>query len=98
MALRTGRLHLESIEQPVLQTGATLKGNLIWRRDAQGRQQLQIDHGSEAEQANLTLLPTWPPWYVDAARNQAGPIQFDLPEDIAYQLLAAPPLDEIDAC
>jgi superfamily II DNA or RNA helicase len=94
MALRTGRLHLESVDRPVLRAGPTLDTRLAWRRDAAGRQQLQI---AEDGDESLQLLPTWPPWYLSAARNQVGPVRLDLPEDIAFQLLAAPPLDELDA-
>ncbi len=94
MALRTGRLHLESIEQPLLHQGAALKANLVWRRNAEGRQQMQIEQCGDAE---LTLLPTWPAWYVNPECHEIGPVQVDLPDELARQLLAAPPLDEIDA-
>jgi len=94
MALRTGRLHLQSVDQPALRIGGTLDTQLVWRRDPQGRQQLQI---AEAGSGNLQLLPTWPPWYLNAAQSEAGPVRLDLPEEFAFQLLAAPPLDELDA-
>ncbi len=104
MALRTGRLHLDATEQPVLRSGEVLKAGLAWRRTHEGRQQLQIEQhtlgtvaGASLDAAALTLLPTWPAWYVNPARNEIGPVQVDLPEELARQLLAAPPLDEIDA-
>lgn len=93
MALRTGRLHLDSLDGPLLQAGATLPASLAWRRNAEGRQQLQI---VQAE-AELRLLPTWPAWYVDADAAEVGAVSLALPEELARQLLAAPPLDEIDA-
>ncbi|MDD5175839.1 MAG: DEAD/DEAH box helicase [Sterolibacterium sp.] len=92
MVLRTGRLHLENIEQPALQVGATLHAGIVWRRDATDRLQLCLD-----SEETLTLVPTRPLWYLNPARGEAGEVQFDLPEDIAIQLLAAPPLDEFDA-
>lgn len=96
MALRTGRLHLDSVDQPVLQPGETLPANLVWRRNAEGNQQLQIACCEEGAEA-LKLLPTWPPWYVHPQRREIGPISLDLPDELARRLLAAPPLDEIDA-
>ncbi|SMB21224.1 SNF2-related protein [Sterolibacterium denitrificans] len=99
MALRTGRLHLESLDQPGLQPGETLPANLVWRRNAEGHQQLQIacrEEGAEGTET-LKLLPTWPPWYVHPQRHEIGPVSLDLPDELARRLLAAPPLDEIDA-
>ncbi|MCX7171178.1 MAG: DEAD/DEAH box helicase [Proteobacteria bacterium] len=92
MALRTGRLHLENIDQPALSAGARFTAGLGWQAGADGRQRLRPD-SREA----LILLPTWPVWYVNPARGEAGEVQLDLPEDIVHQLLAAPPLDELDA-
>lgn len=96
MALRSGRLHLNSVDQPILQPGETLQASLAWRRNAEGHQQLQIACLDENADG-LTLLPTWPAWYVDAQHCKLGPISLDLPDELARRLLAAPPLDEIDA-
>lgn len=93
MALRSGRLHLDSLDGPLLHIGSTLSASLAWRRNADGLQQLQM---AQAE-GELQLLPTWPAWYVDAEAAEAGPVSLALPEELARQLLAAPPLDEIDA-
>ena len=104
MTLRTGRLYLENSDagigrlgiQPLpLRAGALRNAGLAWRRDEQGNQQLGLG-GNETLTA-LSLLPTWPHWYLDAARGEVGEVQLDLPGDIATQLLSAPPLDELDA-
>lgn len=92
MTLRTGRLHLGDVREPALRAGATLSAGLAWQRDEQGRQRPVLDRGD-----TLTLLPTQPLWYLDSARGEAGELLLDLPEDMALQLLAAPPLDELDA-
>jgi len=92
MALRTGRLHLENIDQPALKAGTPFSTGLVWQPAADGRQQLRLD-SKEA----LILLPVWPLWYVNPVRGEAGEVQLDLPEDIALQLLSAPPLDDLDA-
>ncbi|MEN9356955.1 MAG: hypothetical protein RL695_1126 [Pseudomonadota bacterium] len=99
MALRSGRLHLDRVESPALRQGETLQARLVWRRTGEGRQQLQIEQQSPGAEdtATLTLLPTWPAWYVRVASGELGQIQLNLPDELARRLLGAPPLDEIDA-
>ena len=92
MMLRTGRLYLENLSASPLSHGDRLESRLSWRRDASGLQQLSLDSGQ-----TLSLLPTSPLWYVDSTRNVMGEVRLDLPEEIATRLLAAPPLDELDA-
>lgn len=107
MVLRTGRLFLandaaghRSIQQPPLRAGPLRQAGLAWRRDEQGNQRLGLGEDQASPPAALNLLPTWPLWYLDAARGEVGEVQLvqpDLPGDIALQLLSAPPLDELDA-
>lgn len=92
MTLRTGRLHLDDTKQPALSIGDVLRAGLIWNRDDQGRQYLTLDHDERVH-----VLPTQPLWYLNAARLEAGELHNDVPDDLAAQLLAAPPLDELDA-
>ncbi len=92
MALRTGRLHWESIDHPPLKAASAIAGGLIWRPDADGKQALGLD-SSEM----LSLIPTWPLWYVNPVRSEAGEAHVDLPQDLVFPLLAAPPLDDLDA-
>ena len=53
MALRTGRLHLESIDQPALSAGVRFSAGLFWQAGADGRQQLRLN-----SQEAMILLPT----------------------------------------
>jgi hypothetical protein len=92
MAMRTGRLHLEDTELPALTAGAELSTGLRWQLGTDGKQRLGLDR-----QEALILLPTWPVWYLNPTHGQAGEVRLDLPAEIAHQLLAAPPLDELDA-
>ncbi len=105
MALRTGRLHLDSMEQPVLQQGAALKTRLVWQRNEEGRQVLciaPVQHQApqplpSLSADDLVLLPTWPAWAVNKATHKLCLVQFDLPDELVRRLLEVPPLDEIDA-
>ncbi|MEK7737629.1 MAG: DEAD/DEAH box helicase, partial [Pseudomonadota bacterium] len=106
MALRSGRLYLQDgsadpgrhdIQPPPLRAAAMLSCGLAWRRDGQGRQRLGLGGSQDSSASSLTLLPTWPLWYLDAERHEVGEVQLDLPLDIATQLILAPPLDELDA-
>ncbi|MCX7176643.1 MAG: DEAD/DEAH box helicase [Proteobacteria bacterium] len=92
MTLRTGRLHLEDVGQPALRAGEMVNAGLVWHRDDRGHQRLVLD-SDEA----MSLLPTQPLWYVNRVRHLAGELRLGLPEDMAVQLLSAPPLDELDA-
>jgi len=104
MTLRSGRLYLEDDNagfgrqgghQLPLRAAAAINTGLAWRRDEQGSQRLGLS--GDASRTALRLLPTWPLWYLDAERGEVGEVQLDLPEDIALQLVSAPPLDELDA-
>ena len=96
LALRTGRLHLDSLDRPVLHQGPGCRAVLVWQTQEDGRQKLRAQLPEDQGQVHV-LLPTWPVWYVNAAGQTIGPVEFDLPEDLVRRLLAAPPLDEIDA-
>ena len=54
MALRTGRLHLDSLDQPLLQPARTLPGTLRWQRNSEGQQQLQVQVICCAEDEAIT--------------------------------------------
>ena len=92
MTLRTGRLHLGDVREPALRAGDTHSAGLAWHRDEQGKQRPVLDSGD-----TLTLLPTQPLWYLNPVSGEAGELRLDLPQDMALLLLAAPPLDELDA-
>ena len=94
LALRTGRLHLNSVDQPVLQAAETLPARLAWQTAEDGLQQLKVVASGDE---NLILLPTWPAWYVRPQTFDMGQLHVNLPDELARQLLNAPALDEIDA-
>ncbi|MDP2793056.1 MAG: DEAD/DEAH box helicase [Sulfurisoma sp.] len=92
LAAHTGRLFADdNMEQP-LRLGASRAIELEWRRDAQGRQRLAFELP-----ASLTRLPTWPLAYFDPATAEVGELSSGLPDDVVHRIMAAPPLNEVDA-
>ncbi|MBF0281816.1 MAG: DEAD/DEAH box helicase [Zetaproteobacteria bacterium] len=59
-----------------------------WEQDEQGTQLLTLDTGA----ADVHLIPTSPPWYVDANKRECGRVDSGQPPEIAEILLNLPPL------
>lgn len=91
--IHTGRCHWQSKDAPALAPGEARDGTPAWRADAEGRQHL-ICQGSDGIDA---VLPLAPPWYVDAAHAQCGPLKTGLPDAFAERFFAAPALAPEDA-
>jgi len=92
LALRTGRLYLDGLVELPLASGAPRPLGLRWSHNTAGLQQLAFDLPS-----NLQMIPTVPPFYLDAAGRLVGELQSDLPDHLLQQLMQAPPLNEADA-
>ncbi|NJD35427.1 MAG: hypothetical protein FIA96_11450, partial [Betaproteobacteria bacterium] len=92
LALRTGRLYLDGLVELPLESGAPRPLNLSWTHNLAGLQQLAFDLP-----ASLQMIPTWPPFYLDAAARVVGELRSDLSPDLLQQLMTAPPLNEADA-
>ena len=92
LALRTGRLYLDGLVELPLASGAPRPLSLLWTHNTAGLQQLAFDLP-----ANLQMIPTSPPFYLDTAGRVVGELQSDLPDPLLQQLLQAPPLNEADA-
>ncbi|MEL6749803.1 MAG: DEAD/DEAH box helicase [Pseudomonadota bacterium] len=84
--IRSGRAHWESLEGAILNLGQPQPGQINWQLE---QQQAKI---TITEPAGLTLLPVAPPWYLDPQTWQAGPLQTELPANIAATLIQAPPI------
>jgi len=91
--LATGRCHWQSKDTPALAPGNPRGGAPAWRADDEGRQHV-ICADTEAVD---TVLPLGPPWYVDAAHAQCGPLKTGLPDALAETIFAAPVLAPEDA-
>jgi len=92
LALRTGRLYLDGLVELPLGTGAPRPLILQWSHNPSGLQQLAFDLP-----ANLQVIPTSPPFYLDTTARVVGELRSDLSEHLLRQLMQAPPLNEADA-
>jgi SNF2 family DNA or RNA helicase len=85
-ALATGRCHLADGESPRLSEGAPRSGQLRWAFSVEGSQHIVCDSSPPVQH----ILPLAPPWYVDVAQRQCGPLETGLPEHLAEALSGAP--------
>ncbi len=92
LALRTGRLYLDSLVELPLESGAPRPLKLSWAHNLAGLQQLAFDLPPA-----LQMIPTWPPFYLDTAAGMVGELQSDLSARLLQQMMTAPPLNEADA-
>ncbi|TRZ92749.1 MAG: hypothetical protein D4R84_11675 [Rhodocyclaceae bacterium] len=92
LALRTGRLYLDGLVELPLEPGAPKSLNLMWTHSPSGLQQLAFDLPG-----TLQMIPTWPPFYLDAGARVVGELQSDLSAHLLQQLMTVPPLNEADA-
>jgi superfamily II DNA or RNA helicase len=92
LAIETGRLHWESRSNPPLRERALSGSRLTWHTDPDGRQRLILH-----ERPAVTLLPSRPLWYVDAASGVAGPLDLGIDPELATLLASAPALTERQA-
>jgi len=90
--LATGRCHFSDIQHTALTLGAERRAHLGWEVGGDGRLRMAL-----SDLGGLECLPTEPPWYVDTARSEAGPLDLGLAPRQARRLLDAPPLRPIDA-
>ena len=92
LAVETGRLHWESRTNPPLRERALTGARLSWHTDPDGRQRLVL-----FDRPGVTLLPSRPLWYVDAASGVAGPLDLGIDPELATLLASAPALTERQA-
>jgi superfamily II DNA or RNA helicase len=80
----TGRCFLEQGAEP-LSLAAPRPGGVEWRKFGDGAQRLQV-----VAEGGLLILPTLPPWYIDARAGAVGRLDIDLPPEALYAVLTAP--------
>lgn len=90
--LATGRCRFREAGAAVLGKGERRQGRICWRRGEDGLLRPAAEAGAE-----LIVLPTDPPWYVDEAAALAGPLDLGMSSTQALSLLSSPPLRPLDA-
>jgi superfamily II DNA or RNA helicase len=91
--LATGRLLIAQPKRQPLSEGTPRTGHVLWQPDVYGRQQPRL----VAEPVANLILPIVPPWYVDFAHGQAGPLEVNAPPEVLGKLLTLPPLTPREA-
>ncbi len=86
--IATGRCHWRNKDTPPLSPGEPRVGTPAWHIDAEGRQRLVCLANPDVD----AVLPVNPPWFVDAARAQCGPLKTGLGDAFAEELFTAPEL------
>ncbi len=88
-----GRAHFGELATAALGAGAPRPGSPDWRVTADGRRVPGVRTDPPAE----VVLPLLPPWYVDTARGELGPIRLEVPAELVHRLLLLPPLTQVEA-
>jgi hypothetical protein len=91
--LATGRCHLRRFDSTPLKAGPArhARAEWDWRPDASQALVWSIEPPAEL------VLPLEPPWYVDGARGEAGPLDSGLPPALASALALAPHVPAAEA-
>lgn len=92
--VNSGRCRHGGSDGPLLRRGSPRAPTLRWRLHADsGQFGLRLD----TEPPATAVMPFTPPWYVDAARGEVGPVATALPRALSEELLVAPELDAATA-
>ena len=91
--LSSGRLHFATLATPPLSAGEARAGTPDWILTADGLRAPVLTVEPAAER----ILPLLPPWYVDTARAEAGPITLAVPAELVQRLLWLPPLTQAES-
>lgn len=88
----SGRAYFDAFDAP-LAAGAPRPGRPEWINTADGRRAPAV----RVTPAAAVVLPLLPPWYVDRATHETGPILLEAPAEQVVRLLWLPPLTPLEA-
>ena len=91
--LASGRLHLDSLANPVLGAGEARPGAPDWIVTTEGLRAPTIKLAPPADR----ILPLLPPWYVDTATASAGPVSLEIRAELVQRMLWLPPLTQAES-
>ena len=88
LVLATSRCRWRSLEGPVMALGVPRRGSIGWT---------MLDNGAQKPAVSVegagTAVCLIPPWYVDAEAAACGPLQIDVPPQVAAMLMHAPAVE-----
>ncbi len=84
--LATGRFHWNHSSSAPLHEGPPRPGRAVWRYTINGAQRATFESEPPAE----ALLPLAPPWYIEPASAECGPIEVGVSPTVAAWLADAP--------
>lgn len=90
--ISTGRCHFKDVNNPPLQLGEPIAGEISFVPLSDGRQAPRLQLAG-----NETILWSESPWYVNPHTSTAGLIEMPIPQKVANVILAAPLMNEKDA-
>ncbi len=88
LLIETGRCYWKSKDGPALRRGGLLEAELAWKADHRGNQRIVLEGVPE----EFVPLPVTPPWYLNTADGECGPLDTGLPDHVAELLAGAPEL------
>jgi len=93
--LATGRCHWRESgkKHRPLTLAAARSGKPVWKIDEKGSQRpvFQIDPPA------AHFLPVSPPWFVDEANGECGPLETNMPAEVAFAWMSAPAVSPEEA-
>ena len=84
--LATGRCYFQNTGSKPLIEGAERHANVVWRTLSNGASVAEL----AVEPAVRAVIPSAPPWYIDEAIGECGPIRTDAAPAVASLLATAP--------
>ncbi len=91
--LATKRCYWQKPNPQPLSLGEAQQAEITWSLNADGSQQISC----KAQEANLSILPLSPPYYLDLDKHCCGKLTFDVTDEIAGIMLQAPAIKAPEA-
>ena len=85
--IASGRTHWNATKNAPLVLHRIERGRIAWQIASDGRQRPCVEGRSQS-----IFLPSTPVWYVDTSTWEAGPVDLNVPPDVAARAIAAPSL------
>ena len=91
--ISSGRAHFGSLAGRVLGLGEARASTPDWTITSEGLRAPVLRVEPSADR----VLPLLPPWYIDTAKAECGPITLEVPPELVQRLLWLPPLSQAES-